>query len=43
MIDKETQELNQVRNVYNVEKQKKGKKRAAGLTGEKFDFQILYQ
>ena len=43
MIDKEAQELNEVKNIYNIEKQKKGKKRAAGLTGEKFDFQILYE
>ena len=33
MITKESQELMEVTNVYNVEKEKKGKKRAAALTG----------
>lgn len=35
MIQQESAELMEVQNVYAVEKEKKGKKRAAMLSGEK--------
>ena len=43
MISKEQEVLDEVRAVYRVEKEKKGKKRAAMLSGEKMEFELVYE
>jgi hypothetical protein len=43
MIQRESEALLQVQNTYNAEKQKMGKKRAYLMSGEKMDFERIYE